>query len=111
MSYVHRDWIADIRVGLVSVHVRNPEKYNCLSGLANECIFYKNGYQVLKDNGDFDHWEVKPEDVANAHLIAAAPDMYETLKQAREHLLMAEIKPDSYAIRNIDKVLAKAEGK
>ena len=48
--------------------------------------------------------------IATAHLIAAAPTMYEALKEAEQHLIMAGVKPDSYARRNIEQVLAKAEG-
>ena len=48
---------------------------------------------------------------ADAHLIASAPDLYEALKEAEQHLIMLGAKSDSYARRNIKQALAKAEGK
>jgi len=80
MEYSKGEWIADIRVGVVAVHIKDDEKFHCLSGLRDQCIYWANGYRVEKKNGDFDRWEVTPESVANASLIAAAPDMYEALK-------------------------------
>ena len=45
----------------------------------------------------------KEEAEANNHLIAAAPDMYNLLKELRETVNLA-------AVEMIDKVLSKAEG-
>jgi len=47
---------------------------------------------------------------ANALLIAAAPDMYEALKEARITLNILQPK-GSAVLREIDTALAKAEGK
>jgi len=46
------------------------------------------------------------ENSANAHLIAAAPEMYEALKYARRFL-----NPKDQDVDFIDKALNKAEGK
>ena len=43
---------------------------------------------------------------ANAHLIAASPEMYEALKYARRFL-----NPEDHDLDFIDKALKKAEGK
>lgn len=42
---------------------------------------------------------------------AAAPELYEALREAEQHLIMCGIKPNSYARRNIKQALAKAEMK
>ncbi len=73
-------WEADVRVGCVAVHTHDPEKYNCLDGAAQSCIFYKQGFQVYKPDGSFSHWDNNPEDEANARLIAAAPELLEAVK-------------------------------
>lgn len=64
--------------------------------------------------------------VANAHLIAASPDLYEALKDAREHVFELhrarlaayagyesnpEVRAIADCLTNIDATLAKAEGK
>jgi hypothetical protein len=56
------------------------------------------------------------QDIANAHLIAAAPDMYEALKMALDALraLLYEHPDDDIGSAQkevIEKALAKAEGK
>jgi hypothetical protein len=106
------NWEADIRVGIATVHAKDKIMFNCLDGMRDQCIYWANGYEVLKPNNDFDHWEVSPEKIANAHLIAAAPDMYQALKAARISMLGDEdyqkFKP---VLETIDKALAKAEGK
>jgi len=109
MNYTRGEWIADIRVGMVAVHVDDKEKFNCLDATQNECIYVRHGYRGK------DGWEVSPEYIANAHLIAAAPEMYEALKdiieQAEKTLIM--LGPDlADSIRVFGKqALAKAEGK
>ncbi|MFA5153242.1 MAG: hypothetical protein WC554_11825 [Clostridia bacterium] len=48
----------------------------------------------------------------DARLIAAAPDMYQALRKVRAnigHIIMT--KPDALLVDEIDKALAKAEGK
>ncbi len=47
---------------------------------------------------------------ANAHLIASAPDLYEALREAQ--ITLRVLQPSGSAVlREIDKALAKAEGK
>jgi len=58
-------------------------------------------------------WMPREEAQANAHLIAAAPDMYEALKEITELAPRAMLKLP-YAIQAVEiaeKALAKAEGK
>lgn len=108
-KYTQGEWVADIRVGCVAVHVNDREKFNCLDGIQDQCIMYKGGYQVY-GNGKFLRWEVNPVDEANAHLIAAAPDMYEILKILVEQL--NEVGSVSLGDLSIAvKALNKAEGK
>ena len=52
-----------------------------------------------------------PEAEANAHLIAAAPDVYEALKEARITLALEGYEESYPAIVNADKALAKADSK
>ena len=51
-------------------------------------------------------YTVKEEDVANAHLIAAAPELYEALAEVKRWIDGAEWDSDI----DIDAVLAKARG-
>ena len=44
---------------------------------------------------------------ANAHLIAAAPDMYEALKK----VALAQRRDHFYDLAEIDRIIARAEGK
>lgn len=67
-------WICDIRVGCVAVYAGEPR--NCLSGVSGDALFYKPGYKTENANG-LAQWNTNPQDEANAHLIAAAPCMYE----------------------------------
>lgn len=50
-------------------------------------------------------------DIANARLIAAAPDMLRTLKSADFAFELAGYAPDSIARESIRAVIAKAEGR
>ena len=55
-----------------------------------------------------------PNDEANAHLIAAAPDMYEALKAFDQYLCAAppdNMKLKGFAVELMDAAIAKAEGK
>ena len=82
MEYTKGKWEADIRVGVATVHVKDDEEYNCLDSMRSQCIYYATGEQVLNEDGSFKEWTISPEAVANAHLIAAAPAMYEALLAA-----------------------------
>ena len=75
-------WICDIRVGCVAVYA--GEKQNCLSGLSESFIFYKNG--KLRKNG----WTVLKKDVANAkrivHCVNNFDELLEACKWAKTYL-------------------------
>jgi hypothetical protein len=64
-------WICDERVGCVAVYA--DKKVNCIGDLKDDDkIYYKNGYHVTDDKGNFMHWEVKKQFVNDAEFIAAA---------------------------------------
>lgn len=67
-----------------------------------------NGSPVCLINAGLDDHELEPQERADAHLIAAAPDLYEALKRMKtwcEDEVGAELPCDS-----IDASLAKARG-
>jgi hypothetical protein len=111
MEYTKGEWVADIRVGCVAVHVKDDEKYHCLDGAAKDCIYFKHGYSTKKPDGI--EWNVYPEDEANANLIAAAPDMYEALESMIKSYTYhcPEADEHSNAIKTARAALAKARGK
>ena len=78
--YTKGEWKADIRVGIACVYADNGEDWHCLNGLSKQCLYWADGNKVFNQDDTFSHWEVTPEQEANAHLIAAAPAMYEALK-------------------------------
>jgi len=118
MGYTKGEWKVDIRVGIACVYADNEEDWRCLDGLRDRCIYWAHGEWVLNnDDEPFSHWEVNPEYIANAHLIAAAPAMHEALTMAKEVMEISEV---SYAMKGqvgtepyqaIVAALAKAEGK
>lgn len=82
---------------------------------------YDEGYDIYQ-NGDGDGhtiarvFQYNGEQETNANLIAAAPDMYETLKKAL--LLLNRITTEDFSCgkdkplrQRLEKVIAKAEGK
>ena len=73
-------WILDERNGCVAVH-RASAQPNCLAGAAGTAIHYNGGYKELAPDGTFERWVVPPEALANARLIAAAPEMLEALEE------------------------------
>jgi len=56
-------------------------------------------------------WDNKQQRLANANLIAAAPDMYEALKEMLVDWQSGDIEINSATRELIDKALAKVEGK
>ena len=75
-NYSKGEWKADVRTGCVAVYTR--EKVNCLMGAEIWAIYYKGGRQITKEVVS---QKITEEDIANAHLIAAAPDMYEACQK------------------------------
>lgn len=72
------EWVADIRGGCCAVYEKSRE--NDTAGMHSDDernIYYSSA--GAKYNGK--HWEMSKEDIANAHLIAAAPDMYNLLSE------------------------------
>jgi hypothetical protein len=63
-------WIYDERVGFVAVY--HGEQANCISETEDRRLYYANGFHVDDKNGKFDHWEVDPQDCADAEFIAHA---------------------------------------
>lgn len=57
-----------------------------------------------------DGWIMADESEANAHLIAAAPDLYDTLVDLRAALAELDAELHAKAIAVIDLALAKARG-
>ena len=78
------EWKVDVRVGCVAVYADNEKTQSYLPCIPDPsvCIYYKSGYQKKNKKTGFTEWNVRSEDVANANLIAAAPDMYNELKEA-----------------------------
>lgn len=112
MEYTKGKWIADVRVGCVAVYT--GEKVNCIDESQGRRLYYANGYQLKDENGDFVGWEVEPEKVANAHLIAAAPDMYEALNalvRAYNNMSIPELCKQHELWQAAENALLKAEGK
>ena len=66
-------WKVDIRSGCVAVYPAVQE-YKCLSGFENSFIHFKGGRRSGMS------WEMDGEDLANARLIAAAPDLLKAVK-------------------------------
>lgn len=63
-------WVKDERVGCVAVYPRSIGEINCMDESEGKRIFYKGGYQVLGEDGRFKHWEVHPQDIADAEFVA-----------------------------------------
>ena len=67
-----RPWVKDERVGCVAVYPASIGKINCMDESEGKRLFYKGGYQVLGEDGQFKHWDVHPQDIADAEFIAQA---------------------------------------
>lgn len=88
-----------------------PGPWDLMSGMPTNVIG-SSGIRVARCDfdGDFSH----PECAANAHLIAAAPDMYEALERAMSYLIVLAGSDDSEAKEIIiacQAAIAKAEGR
>lgn len=82
---------------------------------AEVCTVYhtshENGYVYVR--GELGYWEADGEEnMANAHLIAAAPELYEALADlARDYKEPLDADTTKYFVEQAEKALAKAEGK
>jgi hypothetical protein len=88
MTHTRGPWIteADSETNEISIFARNAEPYHFLPAVA-----------------------IGPNREANARLIAAAPEMYETLIRAKGYILA--LGPENSVTKQIDKVITKAEGR
>jgi hypothetical protein len=86
-------------------HTKGPWTFN--SDRTALLSISKNGYTPILDLGRTHPLEPSKQD---AHLIAAAPDLLEALECVR--IMLNETHPDNRElIAQIDKAIAKAEGK
>jgi hypothetical protein len=67
-----------LRGGCLAVYPAN-EDHNCLSEARHWAIHYADGYSITRPDG-LPAWDIEPEKVANARLIAASPTMLEALE-------------------------------
>lgn len=70
-------WKADIRTGIAVVY--HDDENNCLMGDEDNVICAWHGERVVGDD-DLPRWRMDEEDIANARLIAAAPELLEALE-------------------------------
>ena len=76
-------WIADIRGGCCAVYEKSRESDTQGCHFDDDRNIYYSSHGASY-NGH--HWIMSPESIANAHLIAAAPEMYEMLESASKEL-------------------------
>lgn len=84
--YTKGPWVADIRGGCLAVYQKLREsEFNCLSSNSENVIHYsrKDAKFVENENGGW--WEMSEQAIADAKLIAAAPDMYEALISVKKY--------------------------
>jgi len=97
-------WEASIRTGCFSVFPKDATP-NCLAGADSEAIVFQSG---RSDDRPYNYRLLTDEQEANAHLIAAAPEMYEALVIAQGYLRTCG---DCEAgVDYLQEVLAKARG-
>lgn len=96
-------WEVDERVGCVAVYV--GEKTTCLARKNDSFIHYADGEKMIDKQG-FYEWNVSREKLANANLIASAPDLYEALNLLKDAINDAEI---NSSVKDINNALYFAE--
>lgn len=80
-------WKSDIRTG-IAVIINDDEHHSCLSGVDAIATINGNG----EESQPYGYRYITDKQVAIAHLIAAAPELYEAL----EHLLETKEYKDKY---------------
>lgn len=104
-KFTKGEWVADIRGGCCAVYEKARE--DDTPGMHDDDdrnIYYSRS--GAKYNGR--HWEMSEEAKANAHLIAAAPEMYEALYGL--YYGAAITGDDSEWVDDVGAILAKARG-
>lgn len=104
-KFTKGEWVADIRVGCCAVYTKESRD-ECEQGLHNDDrnIFYAD-YPNVTVKGDTNQ---SVEAISNAHLIAAAPEMYNLLERLTSH---DNCKKDIiHLLGEADNLLAKARG-
>ena len=107
INYTKGEWKVDKRIGCIAVYTQEQyDKANC-----SPCIGSADKYAIHFKHGfcGKDGWEIDPEDVANAQLIASAPDLYEALEEVE--ILLKDTDRDwaeAITLEHIQKALAKA---
>jgi hypothetical protein len=101
-------WTADIRVGCAVVY-QGEGSGGCIDN-GRKRLAYFAGCRIEVD-GKFDHWDVSPEDIANAHLIAAAPELLEALNDLVDCISETRRTSAHDALERAFAAIAKAEGR
>ena len=101
------EWIADIMVGCCAVYA-SESLDDWEQGLHDDDrnIFYQS-YPNVATNPELSDESIEP--IANAHLIAAAPEMYQMLKMIMD-ILNSDDHENEVSNADIAKLLARARG-
>ena len=115
-KFTKGEWVADIRGGCCAVYeLSKAEDTQGMQWDDDRNIYYSSLH--AKWNGN--QWSMSEEAVANAHLLAAAPDLYKEIEQDIQWLesMMPKFVYGSYEFGSIcrrietkRKLLAKARG-
>lgn len=79
-------WIADLRTGCFAI-LKQTDKRTCLSGAEDDAIAFQKGRGEESSPGAYRY--LTDEQVANARLIAAAPEMLAALEDVANELHVA----------------------
>lgn len=107
MTHTPGPWRLDTRVGCLAVYPKG-EEHNCLSGASDWAIHYASGYKTTDEAGNFTQWNIDPQKVANATLMAAAPDLLEACKLALGFTAQDDLNEDDDEIADVQAALIQA---
>lgn len=99
---------ADVRTGIIKIYPAT-ENHNCLSGV--EAVVTMHGMGDESFPGGYRY--VTEEQTMYAHLIAAAPELYEALNELADLMqgvIEGDYKPDRFTLQVAKAALAKARG-
>lgn len=105
-THTPRPWKVDERTGITVVY--NGERNTCLMGGEDNIICTFHGKQVKRDDGAL-VWQMDERDVANARLMAAAPDLLEACIEVENFARYAD-DFDSGLYDEVIAAIAKARG-